>query len=87
MTAPTTAWEGLIDQAQVNSGDDVLIHGGGGGVGSAAVQIALAQGARVYATGSATHRQYIENLGATFIDYHHEPVAAYVAPLDGQHGL
>ena len=36
--------------------------GGGGGVGSPAVQIALAQGARVYATGSAINRRYIENL-------------------------
>ena len=82
-----TAWEGLIDQAKVNSGDNVLIHGGGGGVGSAAVQIALAQGARVYATGSATNRQYIENLGAMFIDYHHEPVADYVARLTGNVGF
>ena len=48
-----TAWEGLVDRAQVGSGAKVLVHGGAGGVGHIAVQIARAFGAEVYATGEA----------------------------------
>lgn len=73
-----TAWEGLIDRAQVRSGQTALIHGGAGGVGHIAIQIALARGAQVFATGSPGDRDYIEQLGATFID-RNTPVADYVA--------
>jgi NADPH:quinone reductase len=73
-----TAWEGLIDRAQVRSGQTVLIHGGAGGVGHLAVQLARAYGAEVFATGSAKDRSYIEQLGATFID-RDAAVADYVA--------
>lgn len=45
-----TAWEGLIDKAQVQSGDKVLIHGGTGGVGHIALQLAKAKGAIVTTT-------------------------------------
>src|ERR1700756_887723 len=48
-----TAWEGLVDRAQVRAGQKVLVHGGAGGVGHVAIQIARAFGAEVYATGSA----------------------------------
>jgi len=48
-----TAWEGLVDRANVRAGQRVLIHGGAGGVGQVAVQLAKARGAEVYATGSA----------------------------------
>jgi NADPH:quinone reductase-like Zn-dependent oxidoreductase len=41
-----TAWEGLVDRARVRSGQNVLIHGGAGGVGHVAVQLARAVGAR-----------------------------------------
>src|SRR5262249_30261159 len=64
-----TAWEGLVDRANVKPAQTVLVHGGAGGVGHVAVQIALAKGARVSATGSAANRGYIEGLGASFIDY------------------
>ncbi|WP_448654204.1 zinc-dependent alcohol dehydrogenase family protein [Pseudomonas fluorescens] len=74
-----TAWEGLVDRAQVGLGHTVLIHGGAGGVGHIAVQLAIAYGAEVYATGSAKQRATIEGLGATFIDYQHHTVEDYVA--------
>ncbi|NVZ51147.1 zinc-dependent alcohol dehydrogenase family protein [Pseudomonas sp. B6002] len=74
-----TAWEGLVDRAHVGPGHKVLIQGGAGGVGHIAVQLALAYGADVYATGSAKHRATIEGLGATFIDYQQHTVEAYVA--------
>ena len=47
-----TAWEGLVDRAHVRAGWKVLVHGGAGGVGRLAVQIALSVGAEVAATGS-----------------------------------
>ena len=43
-----TAWEGLVDRAQVQAGQKVLIHGGAGGVGHAAVQLARSFGAEVF---------------------------------------
>jgi len=73
-----TAWEGLVDRAQVRAGQKVLVHGGAGGVGHIAIQIARAFGAEVFATGSAKDRPFIEQLGATFIDYANAVVADYV---------
>src|SRR5579871_3521022 len=57
-----TAWEGLVDKANVQPGQTVLIHAGAGGVGYAAVQIALARGAQVYATVSQDKRAFVEAL-------------------------
>ncbi|RKS12567.1 NADPH:quinone reductase-like Zn-dependent oxidoreductase [Pseudomonas sp. WPR_5_2] len=74
-----TAWEGLVDRARVRVGHKVLIHGGAGGVGHVAVQIARAFGAEVFATGSARQQGIIEALGATFIDYRNASVDDYVA--------
>ena len=80
-----TAWEGLVDRAHVRAGWKVLVHGGAGGVGRLAVQIALSVGAEVAATGSQPRRGAIEGLGASFIDYRAEPVAAYVTRItDGE---
>jgi len=73
-----TAWEGLVDHAKVRAGDKVLVHGGAGGVGHMAVQIAVALGAQVYATGSPGQREIISGYGATFIDYHTTTVEEYV---------
>jgi NADPH:quinone reductase-like Zn-dependent oxidoreductase len=73
-----TAWEGLVDRARVSSGSKVLVHGGAGGVGHIAVQIAQAFGAQVWATGSPSSRAAIEAMGATFIDYTTESVDDYV---------
>jgi NADPH:quinone reductase-like Zn-dependent oxidoreductase len=73
-----TAWEGLADRAKVHEGQKVLVHGGAGGVGHNVVQIAKTFGADVYATGSAGQQQYIESIGATFIDYREKTVEQYV---------
>jgi NADPH:quinone reductase-like Zn-dependent oxidoreductase len=68
--AGLAAWDMLVDQAQVRAGQTVLVLGGAGGVGSAAVQIAVARGARVTATASARNADYVRGLGATsVIDY------------------
>ncbi|CUT15021.1 Bifunctional protein zinccontaining alcohol dehydrogenase quinone oxidoreductase NADPHquinone reductase EC 111 Similar to arginate lyase [Bradyrhizobium sp.] len=77
-----TAWEGLIDRAALKAGQKVLIHGGAGGVGHIAIQIARAFGADVFATGSASQRATIEGFGATFID-RDTAIATYVAEHTG----
>ncbi len=65
-----TAWQGLVDLAGVTEGDRVLVHGGGGGVGHVAIQIAKALGAHVITTASASKREFVEGLGADeVIDY------------------
>lgn len=64
-----TAWEGLIDRAKINTGHDVLIQGGAGGVGHIATQIAIAKGANVFAAVSPAHIELIKKYGATPIDY------------------
>ncbi|MFI6565207.1 zinc-dependent alcohol dehydrogenase family protein [Streptomyces sp. NPDC050534] len=76
--AVITAWEGLVDRARVRTGQRVLVHGGAGGVGSVAVQIAVARGAEVFATASAAKADIVRRLGAVPIDYK-TPVAEYVA--------
>ena len=68
--AGLAAWNMLIDQAGVRAGQSVLVLGGAGGVGSAAVQIAKLKGARVIATASARNADYLKSLGAdTVFDY------------------
>jgi NADPH:quinone reductase-like Zn-dependent oxidoreductase len=65
-----TAWQALVDTAQLQPGQTILIHGGSGGVGSFAVQIAKARGARVIATASTGNQDLLKELGADVaIDY------------------
>lgn len=78
-----TAWEGLVDRADVKKNDKVLIHAGVGGVGYPAVQIALSRGAKVFATVSNDKRSLVEALGAVAIE-RGTPVQEYVdAHTDG----
>lgn len=74
-----TAWEDLVDRARVGAAHTVLVQGGAGGVGSMAIQIARAFGARVYATDAAARAGIVRRLGATPIDYAQMPVEDYVA--------
>ena len=68
--AALTAWQSLIDAAKLTAGQTVLIHGGSGGVGSFAVQIAKAHGAKVIATASTANQDFLKDLGADVaIDY------------------
>jgi NADPH:quinone reductase-like Zn-dependent oxidoreductase len=77
----------LVDRAGVHSGQKVLIHGGAGGVGHIAIQIARAFGAEVFATGSAASKPVIERLGAIPIDYRKMSVEDYVAKFTGGRGF
>jgi NADPH:quinone reductase-like Zn-dependent oxidoreductase len=65
-----TAWQGLVEYAQIGAGQRVLIHGAAGGVGHLAVQIAKARGAEVIATAGADKHDFVIGLGADeVIDY------------------
>src|SRR6202023_2529171 len=65
-----TAWQALIDAAKLSAGQTVLIHGGSGGVGSYAIQIAKTRGAKVIATASMPNQDLLKQLGADVaVDY------------------
>lgn len=88
--ASLTAWQALFARGSVQRDDAVLIHGGSGGVGSFAVQLARWAGARVAATCSTPNVAYLQALGVErVIDYRQEAVREAVlswAP-DGVHYL
>src|SRR6266566_4143873 len=65
-----TAWQALIDTAKLSAGQTVIIHGGSGGVGTFAIQIAKVRGAKVIATASTANQDLLKQLGADVaIDY------------------
>src|SRR5436189_1817627 len=65
-----TAWQSLVDVAKLQPGQTILIHGGSGGVGSFAIQIAKARGARIIATASTANQDLLKQLGADVaVDY------------------
>ena len=76
-----TAWEGLIDRAQIQPGQEVLVYGATGGVGHMGVQLAKWAGATVYALVSSEEKAAIaHSLGADVtINYRETPVEEFVA--------
>jgi NADPH:quinone reductase len=81
-----TAWEGLVDRAQVKAGQKVLVQGGGG-VGHIVVQLARAFGATAFAVDSAAKHEFLTGLGATAIDYRAMNVEQYVAKFTDGRGF
>lgn len=78
-----TAWQALIDLAQLRAGQNVLIHAGSGGVGTFAIQLARHLGARVATTASARNHALVKSLGAeVVIDYQTERFEAVVKDED-----
>ncbi|EJL75862.1 NADP-dependent oxidoreductase [Chryseobacterium populi] len=66
-----TAWQALVDHANVQKGQNILIHAAAGGVGHIAVQIAKYLGATVTGTSSLKNREFVLSLGADqHINYH-----------------
>ncbi|MFI7005467.1 NADP-dependent oxidoreductase [Streptomyces sp. NPDC050145] len=76
-----TAWQALVERAQVRPGQKVLVHAGTGGLGSIAVQLAKALGAQVATTASTANVDLAKDLGADeVIDYRTQDFATV---LDG----
>lgn len=83
-----TAYDALIHRAHVRSGERVLIHAGGSGVGTAAIQIARAVGATVFATtGTPEKVDGVRELGAHAIHYRTEDFADVVMEHTGGAGV
>jgi NADPH:quinone reductase-like Zn-dependent oxidoreductase len=84
-----TAWHMLMTRARLRRGEDVLVLAAGSGVGQAAVQIAILQGARVFATaGSAAKLERARMLGAAaVIDHHRQDVAREILRLTNRRGV
>ena len=82
-----TAWEGLIDRANLKPEHTVLVQGGAGGVGHMAVQIAVAHGAKVVAIASQAKKDIIESYGAAFSDYKTQSIDECVSEFTGGKGF
>src|SRR5918998_714646 len=83
-----TAYEAIVRRLAVQVGETVLIHGGAGGVGSFAVQIARAAGARVLATAGPDNQETLEQLGADVaLDYRSQDVAGIALDDTGGQGV
>ncbi len=84
--AGLTAWQALVAHGNLQAGQRVLIHGGAGGVGHLAVQIAVALGADVTATASAGKLDIVRGFGAArVLDYAKDPLGSgYDLVLDPQ---
>ncbi len=81
--ASQTAWVALFDNAQLKSGQNVLILGGSGGVGTFAVQLVKIAGANVLATTSTKNIDFVKSLGAdVVIDYQSEDIGAKAKDID-----
>ncbi|MFI6002063.1 NADP-dependent oxidoreductase [Streptomyces sp. NPDC051366] len=81
--ASLTAWQALVDTANVRPGQRVLIHAAAGGVGHLAVQIAKARGAHVIGTASVAKHELLRTLGADeLIDYRTQDCAETVRDVD-----
>ena len=77
-----SAWNALVDTAGIEPGMKILVHGGSGGVGSVAIQIARHFDAEVYATCSAANEEMVRDLGATAIPYDRDDFTEAVADCD-----
>jgi NADPH:quinone reductase-like Zn-dependent oxidoreductase len=81
--AGLTAWQTLFDAGGLVAGQRVLIHGGAGGVGHLAVQLAKWKGAHVIATASAANHDFLRKLGADqIVDYKTVRFEDAVEPVD-----
>lgn len=78
-----TAWQALVDRANLVEGQRVLVHGAAGGVGAFSVQLARHKGAYVIATSSAANMDFVKELGADeVIDYRTTPFETVVRDVE-----
>lgn len=78
-----TSWQALIDVANIQQGNRVLIQAGAGGVGSFAIQLAKAKNCHVITTASAASRELVQNLGADeVLDYKNSKFDEVLSNID-----
>jgi NADPH:quinone reductase-like Zn-dependent oxidoreductase len=78
-----SAYQALVETLNVQPGQKILIHGGAGGIGNVAIQIAKHLGAEIAATASAEDEQFVKRLGAdTFIDYRTQDFSELLSGYD-----
>jgi putative PIG3 family NAD(P)H quinone oxidoreductase len=84
-----TVWTNVFDRGRLAAGESILIHGGSSGIGTTAIQLARARGARVFATaGSPAKCAACERIGAEVaINYRDADFVAAVRELTGGHGV
>jgi NADPH2:quinone reductase len=83
-----TIWEALVTRVQLVVHETILIHGGAGGVGTLAIQLAKAMGARVITTARSSNHEFVRSLGADeVIDYTSDDYVAAVADLTHGRGV
>jgi len=83
-----TAWESLVTRARLQPAESILVHGGAGGVGTIAIQLAKAMGARVFTTCRSEQSEFLMSLGAdATIDYERSDYVEEIAVLTGGSGV
>ena len=84
-----TVWTNVFERGRLQAGESILVHGGSSGIGTTAIQLARARGARVFATaGSAEKCAACERLGAErAINYREADFVAVVRELTGGRGV
>lgn len=83
-----TAWEALVTRAKLSPAESVLIHGGAGGVGSIAIQLAKAMGATVYTTARGRDLEFVRQLGADHaIDFTNQSYTDEIASSTARKGV
>jgi NADPH2:quinone reductase len=83
-----TVWANMFDMGRLKAGETVLVHGGTSGIGSTAIQLAVATGAKVYATaGSFAKCAAIERLGGIGINYKETDFAEVIAGATDKRGV
>lgn len=83
-----TVWTNVFERAALAPGETLLVHGGGGGIGTTAIQIASAFGHRVFTTAAAFQRDALLDLGAErVIDFETEDFAVIVKELTKGKGV
>ena len=83
-----TAWEALVVRAALRVGESILIHGGAGGVGHVAIQLAKAIGAKVFTTAREDNFAFVRDMGAdVVIDYRNEDYVDVIMRETGGRGV
>lgn len=83
-----TAWEALVTRVRLQPAESILVHGGAGGVGTIAIQLAKAMGARVFTTCRGEQSDFLISLGAdATIDYERSDYVEEIARLSGGGGV